>query len=185
MVSGTYFNKGVKALDSPHVGHVVRDAEDKIVVFGPGDDRYDIPKSEIRFAAANVLVDLPFHEIVRKYKVSRDAPLPSGRVDPTASAMHGDVDLATYEKKYPKSLFNKGVRTQDEEHLGHVMKETDDTIVVWGHYDWRFDVPKSKIIAVGRNVILGMDYKDAFKYKVDRNAPLPTGEPVDKLAEEQ
>ena len=42
-------------------------------------------------------------------------------------------------------------------------------------------MPKSKIIAVGRNVILGMDYKDVFQYKVDRNAPLPTGEPVDKL----
>jgi hypothetical protein len=62
------------------------------------------------------------------------------------------------------------------------MKETDDKIVVWGHYDWRFDVPKDKIIAVGRNVIVGMDYKDVFQYKVDRDAPLPTGEPVDNLA---
>lgn len=45
MVSGKYFNKGVKSLDSPHVGYVVREAEDVIVVFGAGDDRYDIPKS--------------------------------------------------------------------------------------------------------------------------------------------
>jgi hypothetical protein len=29
-----------------------------------------------------------------------------------------------------------------------------------------------------------MDYKDIFQYKVDRNAPLPTGEPVEKLGEE-
>ena len=43
MVSGKYFNKGVKALDAPHVGHVVRETTDKIVVFGEGDDRYDIP----------------------------------------------------------------------------------------------------------------------------------------------
>ncbi len=48
------------------------------------------------------------------------------------------------------------------------MKETGDEIVIWGHYDWCFDIPKSKIIAVGRNVILGMDYKDVFQYKVDR-----------------
>src|SRR5689334_25415787 len=82
MVSGKYFNKGVKALDSPDVGHVVREAEDAIVVFGAGDDRYDIPKSQIKFTAGNVLIDLPFHEIVRKYKVSRDAPLPSSRKDP-------------------------------------------------------------------------------------------------------
>jgi hypothetical protein len=183
MVSGKYFNKGVKALDAPDVGHVVREAEDVIVVFGPGDDRYDIPKSAIRFAAGNVLIDMPFHEIVKKYKVSRNEPLPSSKKDPWTNP--GDVDLATYEKQYPKSLFNKGVRTQDEEHVGHVMKETDDTLVIWGHYDWRFDVPKSKIIAVGRNVILGMDYRDVFKYKVDRDAPLPTRESVDVLGAEQ
>jgi hypothetical protein len=181
MVSGKYFNKGVKALDSPHVGHVVRETSDKIVVFGEGDDRYDIPTSAIRFAAGNVLVDLPFYEIVRKYKIDRKDPLPA------KSASFVDlpepVDLATYEGKYPKSLFNKGVRTQDEEHIGHVMKETDDQIVVWGHYDWRFDIPKSTIIAVGRNVILKMDYPDVFKYRVDKSAPLPTGEPVDTLAE--
>ena len=91
--------------------------------------------------------------------------------------------MATYEGKYPKSLFNKGVRTQDEEHIGHVMTEAGDKIVVWGHYNWRFDVPKSKIIAVGRNVVLGMGYNDVFKYKVDRNAPLPTGEPVERITE--
>lgn len=171
MASGKYFNKGVKALDSPHVGHVVRETDDKIVVFGGGDDRYDIPTSKIKFAAGNVLIDLPLYEIVKKYKVSRDEPLPASKKDPWTQA--GNVDLATYEKQYPKSLFNKGVRTQDEEHVGHVMKETDDKVVVWGHYDYRFDVPKKKIIAVGRNVILGMDYQDIFKFRVDRDKPLP------------
>jgi len=96
-----------------------------------------------------------------------------------------NIALAAYEKKYPSPLFNKGVRSQDEEHLGHVMKETPDKIVVWGHHDWRFDFPKSAIIAVGRNVIMGMDYKDAFKYKVDRDSPLPDGTPVEKLGQEQ
>jgi hypothetical protein len=171
MASGKYFNKGVKALDSPHVGHVVRETDDKIVVFGGGDDRYDIPTSKIKFAAGNVLIDLPLYEIVKKYKVSRDEPLPAGKKDPWTQA--GNVDLATYERQYPKSLFNKGVRTQDEEHVGHVMKETDDKVVVWGHYDYRFDVPKKKIVAVGRNVILGMDYQDIFKFRVDRDKPLP------------
>jgi len=184
MVLGKYFNKGVKALDSPHVGHVVKENLDNIVVFGHGDDRYDIPKTAVRFAAANVLIDLPFYEIVKRYKVAKDAPLPTdGKY--IGTDLPEPVDLATYEGKYPKSLFNKGVRSQDEDHIGHVLKETDDMIVIWGHYDWRFDVPKSKIIAVGRNVILGMDYKDVFKYKVDRTAPLPTGEAIETLAEEK
>ena len=183
MASGKYFNKGVKALDSPHVGHVVRETEDALVVFGGGDARYDIPKSAIKFVSGNVLIGANFYEVVKKYKVKRDAPLPSSKKGPWDTP--GNVDLGTYEKKYPQSLFNKGVRSQDEEHLGHVMKEAQDKIVVWGHYDWRFDFPKSAIIAVGRNVILGMDYNDAFKYKVDRNASLPDGAPVEKLAQEQ
>ena len=35
------------ALDVPHIGYVVRETEDKIIVFGQGNDRYDIPKSVI------------------------------------------------------------------------------------------------------------------------------------------
>ena len=184
MALANYFNKGVMALDTPHIGWVVRETADTIVVFGEGDDRYDIPKSVIRFASRNVLIDMPFYEIVRKYKASRDAPLPTGRAVPIWN-LNRDVDLATYEGKYPNSLFNKGVRTQDEEHVGHVMKETPDKIVIWGHYDWRFDVPKEKIVAVGRNVILGMDYADVFKYRIDRSAPLPTGESVESLSGEE
>ncbi|AFU59817.1 MAG: hypothetical protein QXX64_00880 [Nitrososphaera sp.] len=83
------------------------------------------------------------------------------------------IDLATYEGKYPTSLFNKGVRTQDEEHVGHVIKETGTRIIVDGHFDYRFVVPKEKIIAVGRNVILGMRFNDVFAYRVSRNDPLP------------
>jgi hypothetical protein len=184
MATGKYFNKGVKALDSPHVGHVVRETSSMIVVFGHGDDRYDIPKSKIRFAAANVLIDMPFYEIVKNYKVSREEPMPTDK-STVGTDIPEPVDLATYEGRYPKSLFNKGVRTQDEEHIGHVMMEAKNKIVVYGHYDWRFDIPKSKIIAVGRNVIIGVDYNEVFKYRVDRNAPLPGGEPVKKLAESQ
>lgn len=83
------------------------------------------------------------------------------------------IDLATYEGKYPTSLFNKGVRTQDEDHVGHVIKETNTKIIVDGHYDYRFVFPKEKIIAVGRNVILGLVFNDVFAYKISRNDPLP------------
>ena len=184
MVSGKYFNKGVMALDAPHIGHVVRETDDKIVVFGGWSERYDIPISEIQTTGRNVLIGLNFRDIAKRYKVDRDAPLPTSRpINPWT--FEKDVDLATYEGKYPNSLFNKGVRTNDEEHIGHVMKEIDDKIVVFGHHNYRFDVPKSKIIAVGRNVILDMTYPEVFKYKVDIDAPLPTGEAIEKIVKEE
>lgn len=184
MTSGKYFNKGVMALDSPHIGHVVRETDDKIVVFGDGKERYDIPKSEIQTTGRNVLIGRNYDQIVKQYKVEREAPLPTSR--PISSrTLEKDVDLATFEGKYPRSLFNKGVRAENEDHVGHVLKETDDKIVVFGDHDYRYDIPKSEIIAVGRNVILNKDFPEIFKYKVERNAPLPSGEPVEKLSEEE
>lgn len=182
MTSGKYFNKGVKALDAPHIGHVVRETPDKVIVFGGKQERYDIPIKEIQQVGANVLIGLPFSEIVTKYAVSRKEPLPTSRKDPWPSA--DSVDLATYEGKYPMSLFNKGVRADNEDDVGHVMKETNDKIVVFGYSNSRFDIPKSHIIAVGRNVILGINFPEIFKYEVDRNEPLPSGEPVDRLVHE-
>ena len=82
LTSGKYFNKGVKALDAPDLGHVVRETPDKIVVFGDKNERYDIPISEIKQVGANVLIGLPFSEIEKKYKVSRKEPLPTSRKDP-------------------------------------------------------------------------------------------------------
>ena len=41
MTTGKYFNRAVMALDSPHIGHVVRETDDKIVVFGGGKESYD------------------------------------------------------------------------------------------------------------------------------------------------
>jgi sporulation protein YlmC with PRC-barrel domain len=184
MTAGKYFNRAVMALDAPHVGFVVRETPDKIVVFGEKNERYDIPISEIQHVSKNVLVGLNFSDIVKKYKMDRDAPLPTGKyADPWGN--REDVDLASYESKYPKSLFNKGVRIENEDHVGHVMKETDDKIVVFGEHDYRFDVPKTKITFVGRNVILGMDWDELFKYKVDKNTPLPSGESVDTIAKEE
>ena len=94
------------------------------------------------------------------------------------------VDLAYYEGKYPKSLFNKGVRAQNEDDLGFVVKETNDKIIVFGYSNDRYDIPKSEIIAVGMNVIIGKDFPELLKYKVDRNSPLPTGESIETVVEE-
>ncbi|MGB8134460.1 MAG: adenylate/guanylate cyclase domain-containing protein [Nitrososphaeraceae archaeon] len=179
MTSGKYFNKGVKTLDAPDIGHVVRETPDKIIVFGGGDERYDIPISEIQQVGANVLIGLKMYDVITRYKVSRQELLPTSRQDPWTG--RDRIDLATYEKEYPKSLFNKGVRAKNEDHVGHVMKETDNKIVVFGHSNYRFDIPKSHIIAAGRNVILDMDFPEIFMYQVSKNAPLPTGEPLENI----
>ncbi len=80
---------------------------------------------------------------------------------------------------------NKEVKALDSPYVGHVVRETDDKIVVFGHCDYRFDKPKSEIVAAGRNNIVGMDFPEILKYRVDSDAPLPTGEPIDKLTEEE
>jgi len=173
MTSGRFFNRGVMALDSPYIGHVIKETKDKIIVFGQGNVRYDIPKSVIQMTGRNVLIGLNLLEVVNKYRVMRDEPLPTSI--PSGEWIQGmNLDLATYERKYPKSLFNKGVRIKNEDSIGHIMKETDDRIVIFGSYNYRFDVPKSKIKEVGRNVILNLDYSELFKYKVNKSTPLPT-----------
>jgi len=183
MVSGRFFNRGVKTLDNPDIGYVVRETPDKIIVFGGKGNRYDIPLNEIQQVGANVLIGLPFSEVEKKYKVNRNDPLPTSRQDPWKDEKN-QVDLAYYEGKYPKSLFNKGVRAENEDDLGFVAKETNDKIVVFGYSNDRYDIPKSEIIAVGMNVIIGKNFPEIAKYKVDRNAPLPTGEPIETIAEE-
>jgi hypothetical protein len=176
MTSGRFFNRGVMTLDCPYIGYVVRETDDKIIVFGQGNDRYDILKSVIQMTSRNVLIGLSLYEVVKKYRVTREEPLP------TEEWIQGmNLDLAAYERKYPKPLFNKGVRIENEDSIGHIMRETDDRIIIFGSYDYRFDVPKSKIKEVGRNVILSLDYSELFKYKVDKSAPLPTVETKEKL----
>ena len=74
MTSGKYFNKGVLALETPHIGYVVRETENKIIVYNGKMDRYDIPKSQIQNTGRgrNVLIGLPLCGIVHKYKVRRE-----------------------------------------------------------------------------------------------------------------
>lgn len=86
------------------------------------------------------MIGLNLQGIEKKYRVDRDEPLPTGR--PTIPwTLSYDIDLDSYEGKYPNSLFNKGVRARNEDHVGHVMKETNVKIVVFGHGDNRFDIP--------------------------------------------
>jgi hypothetical protein len=60
-----------------------------------------------------VLIDLPMYEIAKRYKVSREEPLPIGKAARDRwTRLENVVDLATYERQHPKSLFYKGIRTK-------------------------------------------------------------------------
>jgi hypothetical protein len=72
MTSSIYLNKDVLALETPHIGYVMRETENKIIVYNGIMDRYDIPKSEIQNTGRNVLIGLPLYGIVHKYKVRRE-----------------------------------------------------------------------------------------------------------------
>ena len=171
MTSGKYFNRGVKTIDKSDIGFVVKETPYKVIVFGGKNERYDIPIEEIQQVGANVLIGLKYDQ-VEKFSVSRGSPLPAGRTEPW-EADDKQADLATYEGKYPSGLFNKGVRAKNEDHVGHVLKETKDTIVVFGEFDIRYDIPKSEIYQVGMNVILKVDFSGLDKYKVNKSEPLP------------
>ncbi len=78
MSSGIYLNKDVLALETPRIGYVIRETENKIIVYNGMMDRYDIPKSEIQHTGrgTNVLIGLPLYRIVHKYKVRREEEEP-------------------------------------------------------------------------------------------------------------
>lgn len=172
----SYFYREVMSLDCPMIGHVVRETEDKIVVFGLGDDRYDILKTEIQSdSSVRIMIGLPLYEIARRYKRSRRESLPRSRKDPDDAR---PLSSKGEEEQPAKSLSNKSVVTMDKEHVGHIISETKDKIVVFGHYMYRFDIPKSEIHSINTKniVVLRTRYDNVFRYGVDRNARLPSSQ---------
>ena len=69
--------------------------------------------------------------------------------------------------RYPNSLFNKKVSLLDDEFVGFMMNINDTSIVVFGDYDERFDVPKSKASEVNNNIVLNMEWNEFITYKKD------------------
>ncbi|MDQ4073410.1 MAG: hypothetical protein M3162_03795 [Thermoproteota archaeon] len=160
------------ALDSPHIGHAVKKTDKQIVVLGERTERFDIPVSAIQTTGRKALVGLTSSEIQNKYLANRNPPIPVDDIIKEWSVPE-NADLASFQSQYPNSLFSKGVRTQNEDHMDHVMKETEGKIVVFGSYNHRFGIPKSEIYQVGANVILKNDFPDVFKYQVDTSDSLP------------
>jgi hypothetical protein len=63
MTTDKYFNRWVMALDSPHVEYVVREIDDKIIIFGDYNYRFDVPKSGIKEVNRNVILNMDFSEL--------------------------------------------------------------------------------------------------------------------------
>jgi hypothetical protein len=80
---GTLFNMGAMVRDRIYIGHIVREADDVIVVFSDTDDmRWDIPKKYIKVVGKNVFMDMDMKD-VRKYEVPKSKRLPlSIKFDP-------------------------------------------------------------------------------------------------------
>lgn len=69
---------------------------------------------------------------------------------------------------FPNSLFNKKVGLSDNSFVGFVMEMTGSRIVVFGDYEQRYDIPKSKSKQVDDNyIIIDMDWNSFVSYKVN------------------
>ena len=87
-------------------------------------------------------------------------------------------NLASFEGRYPRDLFNKSVYTDDNQVLvGYVAKEIGNIIVVFSEFNKkiRYDIPKSDIVVAGSMVIVQNSQFELSKYKVKRDAPFPEG----------
>lgn len=94
-----------------------------------------------------------------------------------------ELDLGSYEGKYPKDLFNKTVLVNNQP-IGRVAKETGDVIVVFSDTDSsiRFDIPKSEIALAGSSAVASEDL--LFRYRKRRDAPMPPDRPLRPSSEE-
>ena len=80
----------------------------------------------------------------------------------------GDKTNETALDIFPNSLFNKKVSLSDNSFVGFVMETTDAKIVVFGDYEQRYDIPKTKATEVDDNkIIIDMDWNEFASYRVN------------------
>jgi hypothetical protein len=183
--------KEVEALDAPYIGRLVLETSNVIVVFGEGDDRYDVLKSEILNTKKDdrVLIGLPLYEIARRYKTGREAalPMPAASEIPKGSARRVKEKKNTPLSSSSKSFIGKKVKSSDGEFVGHVIAEFDKVLAVFGHHHYRFDIPKSKIRQAadgtsGKDVVLNNRYEEAFQYSRIKGVSANKRKPIWRLS---
>lgn len=69
---------------------------------------------------------------------------------------------------FPNSLFNKKVTLSDNSFVGFMMETTDSKIVVFGDYEQRYDIPKTKVTKVDDdNLIVDMEWDEFCSHRVN------------------
>ena len=75
----------------------------------------------------------------------------------------GDKTNETALDIFPNSLFNKKVSLSDNSFVGFMMETTDAEIVVFGDYEQRYEIPKTKATEVDDNkIIIDMDWNECL-----------------------
>jgi hypothetical protein len=84
-----------------------------------------------------------------------------------------DGNLSSFEGKHPTSMFNKTFVINTDS-IGHVAKDSGDTVVVFSEADRakRYDIPKSEIVSLGSQITL-RNPENLIQYERDRDSPLP------------
>ncbi|AIC16158.1 hypothetical protein NVIE_018990 [Nitrososphaera viennensis EN76] len=115
-----------------------------------------------------VLIGLPLYEIARRYKKSREAAMPVPRLERTPER----VERSNSHELHTKSLIGRKVKSRDDQFVGHVIADADKSIIVLGHHHYRFDIPKSKIQQITKDVILSQEYETIFTYSKPRTTSI-------------
>ena len=105
---------------------------------------------------------------LKKYHLDRNDILlsinPSFKIELSGDKTTNETALDIF----PNSLFNKKVSLSDNSFVGFMMETTDSKIVVFGDYEQRYDIPKTKATNVDdNNVILAMEWNEFASYRVN------------------
>ena len=103
---------------------------------------------------------------LKKYHLNRNDILLS-----TSSSFEepiGDETNETALDIFPNSLFNKKVSLSDDSFIGFMMENTDAKIVVFGDYEQRYDIPKTRATKVDdNNIEVDMEWNEFISYRVN------------------
>ncbi|MBA2268020.1 MAG: hypothetical protein M3Q77_04025 [Thermoproteota archaeon] len=103
---------------------------------------------------------------LKKYLLDRNDILVSTNLSNEEELFNNEKGESAIDR-YPSSLFNKKVSLLNDDFVGFMMEITDTKITIFGDYDQRFDVPKSKAREVNNNMVLDMGWSEFISYRLD------------------